>query len=168
VRDEFTKLSLHNEYEGYRQLPESLQPRQALLDAMKEKVLQAGGALSVVGAKKKSSGATASAHGMGGVGKTMMAVQLMQDPEIGTSFEKLLWISVGQEPDIMTCLRVLHFQLKGSHLPASALENERFAVQAMREACRGVKALIVLDDIWDPKVSLHFHGLPCLLPRKYQ
>jgi hypothetical protein len=120
---------------------------------MKEKVLhQAGGNISVVGAKKKSSGVTTSAHGMGGVGKTMMAVQLIQDPEIGTAFEKLLWISVGQEPDIMTCLRVLHFQLKGTHLPSSALEDERFAVQAMREACKGLKALIVLDDIWDPKV----------------
>ena len=143
------------------ELPATLQARQGLLDMMKARVLtQANSSISVVGAKQGSrGGATASAHGMGGVGKTLMAVQLIRDAEVGAAFEKLLWVSVGQEPDILQLLRVLHFQLKSKHLPAASMEAEVFAVQAMREACRGVKALLVLDDIWDPK---HAETLNCV------
>ena len=137
------------------ELPASLQPRTELLSALKERVLVSArsSSVSLVGAQRRSTQkcATTSAHGMGGVGKTLMAAQLIRDAEVGAVFHKLLWVSVGQEPDIIHLLRMLHYQLTSRHLPASALEDERFAVQAMREACKGIKALLVLDDIWDPK-----------------
>ena len=61
------------------ELPASLQPRHELLNAMKAKVLAASEAarsISLVGAKRRTtqSGATTSAHGMGGVGKTLMVM----------------------------------------------------------------------------------------------
>lgn len=46
---------------------------------------------------------------------------------------------------------MLHYQLKSVPLPAGAMEDERIAAQALREACKGTKVLLVLDDIWDPK-----------------
>lgn len=131
---------------------------------MKERVLtQAGSTVSVVGAKRDSwrrsaSGATTSAHGMGGVGKTLMAVQLIRDAAVGIAFDRLLWITVGQQPDMLQCLRVLHYQLKSEALPAG-LDDVRIASQAVREACKGVKALLVLDDIWD---EAHSEVLNCV------
>ena len=37
---------------------------------------------------------------MGGVGKTTAAVALVNDKEVRAAFEKILWVSVGQEPDV--------------------------------------------------------------------
>ena len=54
--------------------------------------------------RSSAAGATTSAHGMGGVGKTLMAVQLIRDPEIGAMFERLLWVTVGQQPDVLQVL----------------------------------------------------------------
>ena len=86
----------------------------------------------------------------GGVGKTTAAVQLIRDPEVGASFQKLLWVSVSQEPDIFELLRVLYYQLKSAKLPAS-VEKERDAVQELQQAARGLKVLLVLDDCWEEK-----------------
>ena len=55
---------------------------------------------------------------------------------------------LGQEPDILKLLRVLYFQLKSAKMPA-AVETERDAVQMLREAARGVRVLLVLDDCWN-------------------
>ena len=96
---------------------------------------------------------------MGGVGKTLMAVQLIRDAEVGAAFDRLLWVSVGQDPDPLQCVRMLYFQLKSAPLPSGAMEEERIAVQALREACKGAKVLLVLDDIWDAK---HAEMLNCV------
>jgi len=45
---------------------------------------------------------------------------------------------------------VLYYQLKSSKLPSS-VESERDAVQELREAARGLKVLLVLDDCWEEK-----------------
>ena len=86
----------------------------------------------------------------GGVGKTTAAVQLIRDPEVGAAFERLLWVSVSQEPDMMHLLGRLYYQLKSTKLPARA-EGELDAVQELRQAARGIKVLLVLDDCWEAK-----------------
>jgi len=85
----------------------------------------------------------------GGVGKTTAAVQLIRDPEVGAAFQRLLWVSVSQEPDMVHVLGRLYFQLKSTKLPAS--DDELDAVQLVKEAARGIKALLVLDDCWEEK-----------------
>ena len=161
------------------ELPAALQTRQALLDEMKLRVLsqsQTASTTSLVGVSRGA--ATTSAHGMvytralahprthtrtrnnmhactcmhtqGGVGKTTAAVQLIRDPEVRAAFQKLLWVSVSQEPDILALLRVLYSQLKSSQMP-KWVESERDAVQELTEAARGLKVLCVLDDCWEEK-----------------
>ena len=78
-------------------LPVALQTRPALLTEMKHRVLSqaSSGPTAVVGVARGAA-ATTSAHGMGGVGKTTAAVQLIRDPEVGAAFHKLLWVSVSQ------------------------------------------------------------------------
>lgn len=94
--------------------------------------------------------ASACTYMQGGVGKTTAAVQLIRDPEVGAAFKRLLWLTVSQEPDILHLLGRLYFQLKSTKLPASA-EGELDAVQLVKEAARGIKVLLVLDDCWDEK-----------------
>ena len=40
------------------------------------------------------------AHGMGGVGKTTIAAALVHDEEVRETFAKIVWVSVGQHPNI--------------------------------------------------------------------
>ena len=132
------------------ELPAAFQPRPALLAEIKQRVLtQASCTTAVVGVSRNAA-ATTSAQGMGGVGKTTVAVQLIRDPEVGHAFKRLLWVSVSQEPDMLHLLGRLYFQLKSIKLPASA-EGELDAVQLVKEAARGIKVLLVLDDCWEEK-----------------
>ena len=134
------------------ELPPALQVRPSLLSALKHKVLgnnENRGTTAVVAARSTST-ATTAAHGMGGVGKTTAAAQLVRDPEIGVAFERLMWVSVSAEPDVVQLLGRMHFQLKSSKLPPS-VETELEAAQLLREAAKGVKVLLVLDDVWDAK-----------------
>jgi len=57
---------------------------------------------------------------------------------------------VSQEPDIFHLLRVLYSQLKSAQMP-SWVEEERDAVQELKQAATGVKVLLVLDDCWEEK-----------------
>ena len=77
-----------------------------------------------------------------------MAVVL--DEEIRSSFEKIVWVSVGQEPDIRELQNSIHFQLTESFLPEDK-SHETEIMQALRNAAKGLKVLLVLDDVWDPK-----------------
>ena len=80
------------------------------------------------------------------VGKTTAAAQLIRDPDVGAFFERLLWVSVSADPDIGHLLRVLYFQLTSSKMPT--MEQKRDAMQALREAAKGVHTLLVLDGAW--------------------
>jgi hypothetical protein len=131
------------------ELPAALQLRSALLAALKEKVLTQAGSTALVAAPRKSAAATA-AHGMGGVGKTTAAVQLVRDPEVAVAFEKLVWITVSAEPDLIALLRTMHVRLTGKKLPESQGADEVMdGCAAVRAAAKGIRALVVLDDVWE-------------------
>ena len=86
----------------------------------------------------------------GGVGKTTIAAALVKDPEIRASFEKIVWVSVGQEPDIRELQESIYGQLSDSTIPDSAKTAE-LVMKALRTAARDQNVLLVLDDVWDPK-----------------
>ncbi len=100
------------------------------------------------------------AHGMGGVGKTTLAVALVHDEGIRRSFEKILWVSVGQEPDIRELQDSLHHQITKQHLPPAA-RSAADVVTALRDAARGKRTLLVLDDVWEAKYE---KALSCIDP----
>ena len=64
-------------------------------------------ALTSVTKKKKQN--KVGAHGMGGVGKTTIAAALIEDEDIRKSFDRIVWVSVGQEPDIRELQDSIHF-----------------------------------------------------------
>ena len=86
--------------------------------------------------KKQASGlqnATAAA-GMGGVGKTMMAAALVRDEEVLAAFQKICWVSVGQEPDMLALQNTLHYQLTSKPLPEDAKARATFTHLACSRA----------------------------------
>ena len=97
------------------------------------------------------------AHGMGGVGKTTIAVAVVNDEEVLVFFDNVAWVSLGQDPDIWELQSSLHFQLTNKELPDSA-KTDREVLAALREAARDSNVLLVLDDVWDPihEKSLNF------------
>ena len=77
--------------------------------------------LGLAAGAKTAGSATMATQGMGGVGKTTAAAQLIRDPDIGACFERLLWVPVSAEPDILALLRVLASRPPAGRLPAGWL-----------------------------------------------
>ena len=94
------------------------------------------------------------------MGKTTIAAALVHDEEIRSSFEKILWVSVGQEPDIRELQDSLFFQITGHHFSDDVKKADE-ALKAVRDAAKSCNVLLVLDDVWDPK---HEKPLNCIDP----
>ena len=94
----------------------------------------------------------------GGVGKTTIAAALVQESDIRASFEKIVWVSCGQEPNMHELQESIHEQLCGSAIPPEAT-SPSLVLEALRDAAKGLNVLLVLDDVWDP---LHEKPLNCI------
>ena len=84
------------------------------------------------------------------MGKTTIASALVRDEVIRGSFEKLVWVSVGQQPDIRELQESIFGQLTRRSIPESA-KTPDLVEMAIRDAAKGSKVLLVLDDLWDAK-----------------
>ena len=80
------------------------------------------------------------------MGKTTIAAALVNDEEIRSSFEKIVWVSVGQEPDIRELQDSMHHQLSKQHFQDNISTNAD-AFTAVRDVAKGVKTLLVLDEV---------------------
>jgi WD40 repeat protein len=87
-------------------------------------------------------------HGMGGIGKTVLAQALCQDEVVQQAFpDGVIWISVGKEStsDAVTRMREVGKAL-GDDL--TRYDNELGAKNQYRTTVRKKAALIVVDDVW--------------------
>ena len=165
-----------------RVLPDSAVGRPEIIAALKARVLhtqQAGTTTAVTApalAKKRGSGIggfleglaanLTSTTGMGGVGKTVTVAALARDDEVRYAFDKICWVSVGQEPDMPALQQTLHIQLVGRPLPEAAQADERVALEALKEAAGAATVLLVLDDVWlaSHATPLNFVRAPAARP----
>jgi len=134
-------------------LPESAVDRPHLMDALKQHVLQqdanGGASTTTVTAPPKRGGNTTTTTGMGGVGKTTTTAALARDVEVRSSFGRICWVSVGQEPDTAALQQTLYRQLVKRPLPETAKADEQLALEELKEAAQGLSVLLVLDDVWE-------------------
>ena len=142
------------------ELPNAYLVRMDDLQQLKEALLAKDGSSSAALTSKKGAQSKVGAHGMGGVGKTTIAAALVHDKEIRRGFQRIVWVSVGQEPDMRELQESVHLQLTKAQIPESA-KTAAMVHNALRDAAKGLNVLLVLDDVWEPQ---HEKPLNCIDP----
>ncbi|XP_047973240.1 putative late blight resistance protein homolog R1A-10 [Salvia hispanica] len=88
-------------------------------------------------------------NGTAGVGKTTLAMQIYQDPEIQSKYERRAWVTVGRVPQpISQISRGILAQLCG----ISDQGDEEIGDCLEERLDDGKKCLVVLDDVWEEQV----------------
>jgi hypothetical protein len=86
---------------------------------------------------------------MGGLGKTTLAASIVRHHDVRVSFDRLGFVSAGQEPATLAEQRTLYTQLTGSALKTAAEATASSQREEMVKATLGKKLLAVLDDVWE-------------------
>jgi len=87
-------------------------------------------------------------HGAGGLGKSTLAMALCHEEDIVGSFDDgLLWVTLGQNPNIQGSLTKLYATLSG--LRPGFVDKDDVAFH-LSEKLEDKNCLIVIDDVWDP------------------
>lgn len=90
---------------------------------------------------------TMAVHGAGGFGKTTLAAALCHDDEVLTAFSNgILWVTLGENPDVKGGLTKLYAALTGER-PAFVDGEE--ATTRLRERLADKNCLLVIDDAWN-------------------
>jgi WD40 repeat protein len=119
--------------------------RQEYLDRLKQAVLgTTDRAVGITGAMPQ--GTRVGLHGMGGIGKTVLAIDLVNDDEVRCAFpDGVFWLTLGQTTEPL--------RLQGELAGYVTRETKAFAtVNEGRDQLRGLlqhkSCLLVLDDLW--------------------
>lgn len=85
--------------------------------------------------------------GMGGVGKTTVSSWIVRQTVCRTFYDKILWVPLGQTPDMARCYDMLLNQVSGSRFAPDTPDDKR--KDDLINALAGQTVLIVLDDAWE-------------------
>ena len=87
-------------------------------------------------------------HGPGGIGKTTLAAALCQREDVISAFDDgILWLTLGQNPNVRDALTKLYAALTGQR---PTFLDEEDAAFNLSERLEDKNCLIVVDDAWDP------------------
>jgi WD40 repeat protein len=85
-------------------------------------------------------------HGMGGIGKSVLAAAIARQPAIRERFsDGIFWIALGQMPQ----LALLQAQLCRAFGHVEAFDSISEGTQRLRELAAERAILLILDDVWD-------------------
>ncbi|CAB4272835.1 unnamed protein product [Prunus armeniaca] len=85
--------------------------------------------------------------GMGGIGKTTLAQLAYNDEKVQAHFDNRIWVCVSDPFDEIKIAKAIIDGLKKENSPAS---NElQILLQFIHESVKGMKFLLVLDDVWN-------------------
>ncbi|XP_021317024.1 disease resistance protein RPP13 isoform X2 [Sorghum bicolor] len=88
--------------------------------------------------------------GVGGIGKTTLAKKIFNHDFIKQEYEKRIWLSVNKEFNDIDLLERAITEAQGD---LQAARNTKAALErTLKEALKGCKTLLVMDDVWDPHV----------------
>ncbi|MED6194512.1 hypothetical protein PIB30_029302 [Stylosanthes scabra] len=98
--------------------------------------------------------------GLGGVGKTTLAMEVINNVETSKLFDKFAFAAVSQDPDYekiqMEIAAMLQYNLEGKTMQVRAAELHKHVTGEAKSV------LIVLDDIWHHDLDFKLLGLPSL------
>lgn len=91
-------------------------------------------------------GASTLVQGPGGFGKTTLAIDVCHRAEVVDAFaDGLLWVTLGEEPDMASKLSDLHVVASGNPPAVAGVEA---IGQALAQTLAGRRCLLVVDDVW--------------------
>jgi len=133
-------------------LPNLYQPREADLAELRTKLLGSGAAIGIT-----SAGRAIGLKGMGGIGKTVLATALVQDPVLRNAFPHgIAWIRIGRNVSVLAKAAELAFALTGGAISFAGVPEARGQLGLFTAEKR---LLVVLDDVWEPGAVDPFTGL---------
>jgi WD40 repeat protein len=95
-------------------------------------------------------------HGMGGIGKSVLAAMLAHDRKVRQMFsDGIIWVPVGARPDIVELQRGLARALDGAGDFGTTIEGKT----RLRDLLRKKSVLVLLDDVWNAKDAEEFDCL---------
>lgn len=96
-------------------------------------------------------------HGLPGVGKTTLAVELAHDEALRAHFQEgVLWAGLGPTPDVFAILNHWGMLLGISPLQAAKLQSAEDWSRALRARIGQHRFLLLIDDAWRIEAALAF------------
>jgi hypothetical protein len=86
---------------------------------------------------------------MGGVGKTTISSWLVHQEACRSSFDKILWVPLGQHPNMDRAQDMMLQQLNATRFADEMTADQK--KQDLKIAMAGQSVLLVLDDAWEPE-----------------
>jgi hypothetical protein len=84
-------------------------------------------------------------HGMGGIGKSVLAAALARDRKVREAFPGgIVWIGLGPLPDLRARMQDVHRALGGD----GAIASEHEGKEKLRALLEEKAVLLVIDDVW--------------------
>jgi WD40 repeat protein len=120
-------------------LPDGFVERPAVIEALLSQVLDNN--------RENPVAITTALRGAGGLGKTTLAAAICHRDEIVTAFnDGILWVTIGQKPNLQEGVAKLYAALTGSR---PGFIDEEDAAFHLSEVLQDKSCLIVIDDVWD-------------------
>jgi len=137
-------------YRTFPPLPVHFVPRRALVERLRRAIIKES--------DQRSMPITA-IRGMGGIGKSVLAQAICHDEAVQDAYpDGVMWVTIGEHPSndhlcsqIRELAKALGDALEG-YDTLIGCENQ------LRMSLSSKSVLIVLDDVWDPRVVRYFHG----------
>ena len=139
------RLNRRCDFYRHISLPPNYIPRPELLAEVRKRLLAGTGSLALTSAIQVKQADVL--HGMGGIGKSVLARALCDDADVQAAFpDGILWATLGQTPDLTARLREWIETLGGIvGQTAPTLDQLR---NTLAEALRDKACLLIVDDAW--------------------
>jgi len=123
------------------ELPANFLPRHEDLKAVRDVLLTDERTMTITGVPRKTG-----LHGMGGIGKSVLAAAVAQDEEVRGHFhDGVFWLTLGTDPKIILRQSDLAWMLDGKpHIFKDSNQGNNFLSGLLAEK----NCLIILDDVW--------------------
>ena len=82
-------------------------------------------------------------------GKTTISTWLVREESTRKQFKQIVWIVLGQEPNLEKLQELVHLELTGQKFEGEPTPEEKLVL--LKHAMNGRNLLLVLDDLWDSK-----------------